>query len=42
MSKIGAILSLLKNNKEFKKRIIHIEQLEAQTATYGTLKVRLS
>ena len=42
MSKIDAILSLLKNNKEFKKRIIHIEQLETQPATYCTLKVKLS
>jgi len=42
MSKISAILSLLKNNKEFKKRIIHIEQLETQPATYCILKVKLS
>ena len=42
MNKIESILSMLKNNQDFKERIEHIEELPLQTAVYDSLKLKLS
>ena len=42
MNRIESIVSLLKNNDEFKDRIAHVEQLPSKAAIYGSLNVALS
>ncbi|MBE0433084.1 DEAD/DEAH box helicase [candidate division WOR-3 bacterium] len=42
MSNISSVLNSLRTGREFKQRIVHIEQLNPKAATYCTLELRLA